>query len=216
MSEFATRHLNTYRAGDTIPQLPPGHVSVLHDQKTRVYEVTSYEEDAFSVWLASVFDTDETAYRVVGEWPTLAMEERIAVTLPSYDMALQVHRSDTGILTVPDAEPSIVEALIDGLDSIEDYGALKGWGDWQRLFRAVDPNGDECWFFARAHVYPAPFCDDHEHLCEEPDCDPPAWLECEECDAGGWVQNCGHRDQPRPIASENGRLLCSDCVDAGF
>ena len=41
--------------------------------------------------------------------------------------------------------------------------------------------------------------------------------ECESCDASGWIIDCGHFAQPRPLAAAadgSGRCLCDECADA--
>ena len=52
-----------------------------------------------------------------------------------------------------------------------------------------------------------------------PHCGEPAkWRVCSECGKGAWIIDCGHMDQPRPIAAgrEDGSELykdfCEDCA----
>jgi hypothetical protein len=52
-------------------------------------------------------------------------------------------------------------------------------------------------------------------ICEEP----ARWRECSICGKGAWIIDCGHQDQPRPIAhgrtdgSQGHRLFCEDCAE---
>ncbi len=48
-----------------------------------------------------------------------------------------------------------------------------------------------------------------------PDCGETAeLLTCEKCENRGQIINCGHYAQPRPIAGDDGRLVCCECSDA--
>lgn len=62
------------------------------------------------------------------------------------------------------------------------------------------------------------YVDDRPHCIDGqcPDCEQRVeWRRCEGCGALGWVLDCGHRAQPRPIAAEaNGVLTCDECAGA--
>lgn len=57
-------------------------------------------------------------------------------------------------------------------------------------------------------------CDDrNESPCEH--CGETARLiSCDECGREGWVLNCGHMAQPRPIAADGSHTVCTDCCDS--
>lgn len=47
-----------------------------------------------------------------------------------------------------------------------------------------------------------------------PDCGHEAdYRECDECSKAGWVIDCGHYAQPRPIAPLEHRMFCDDCFE---
>lgn len=58
------------------------------------------------------------------------------------------------------------------------------------------------------------YCDDRdESPCEQ--CGETARLiSCDDCDAESWVMNCGHMQQPRPIAGDGSHTVCGDCYEA--
>ena len=43
----------------------------------------------------------------------------------------------------------------------------------------------------------------------------PRYITCDFCGRSGYITDCGHQSQPRPIAAtEDGwRVICEDCVD---
>lgn len=34
---------------------------------------------------------------------------------------------------------------------------------------------------------------------------------CDDCGESGWIVDCGHRAQPRPIAADGSRVVCDAC-----
>lgn len=57
-------------------------------------------------------------------------------------------------------------------------------------------------------------------ICDDNDCERcgarAARISCDDCGASGVVTDCGHREQPRPIAASqfDGRAVCEGCEDA--
>ena len=50
-----------------------------------------------------------------------------------------------------------------------------------------------------------------DRVCE--DCGmEPVWMTCVDCGADGAVTDCGHQEQPRPIAADEcGKVVCDEC-----
>jgi len=48
-----------------------------------------------------------------------------------------------------------------------------------------------------------------------PDCGEPAeYRTCADCGKSGWVIDCGHYAQPRPLSADaSGSIVCDDCCD---
>lgn len=64
--------------------------------------------------------------------------------------AIEVTRSDSGTYEIPGgAEVENWEYLLGDMQTIEDYGELKGWGEWERVYRATDDDGHIHWYFVR-------------------------------------------------------------------
>jgi len=61
---------------------------------------------------------------------------------------LLVRRSDTGTYEIPGAaEEEEWDDVRQAYDSVEDYGPLKGWGKWTRVYRVGDDEGFGWWYF---------------------------------------------------------------------
>lgn len=72
--------------------------------------------------------------------------------ITQYDEILEVRRTGAGCYEIPGAsEPEDRHATLTEMEpaEVEDYGELAGWGPWKRVYRVVDADGVERWYFAR-------------------------------------------------------------------
>ena len=74
-------------------------------------------------------------------------------SITDYDIVIQVRSPQPGQYEyIPDAEPEDAADVARDLSSADDAGELTGWGDWERVFRALDEDGEARWYFARTEA----------------------------------------------------------------